>query len=56
LPKVIEGNKFNDGVEVTDVTENRAALECASSKFKQSSQGAAIVWHQGDKMRLRMPE
>jgi putative transposase len=25
LPKVIEGIKFNDGVEVTDDTENRAA-------------------------------
>ena len=25
LPKVIEGTKFNDGVEVTDSTENRAA-------------------------------
>jgi transposase-like protein len=25
LPKVIEGTKFNDGVEVTDDTENRAA-------------------------------
>ncbi len=25
LPKVIEGIKFNDGVEVTDSTENRAA-------------------------------
>ncbi len=25
LPKVIEGIKFNDGVEVTDATENRAA-------------------------------
>ncbi len=35
LPKVIEGIKFNDGVEVTDDTENRAA--CASPKFKHSS-------------------
>jgi len=25
LPKVIEGIKFNDGIEVTDDTENRAA-------------------------------
>ncbi len=25
FPKVIEGIKFNDGVEVTDDTENRAA-------------------------------
>jgi hypothetical protein len=25
LPKVIEGTKFNDGVEATDDAENRAA-------------------------------
>jgi len=25
LPKVIEGIKFNDGIEVTNGTENRAA-------------------------------
>jgi len=44
LPKAIKGLKFNDGVEVTADTENRAARECASPKFKHSSRPPS-QWH-----------